>query len=65
VAKLQAASVPIAQGSCAVGQTDGRIAVSLNAPPPYGGGRITFITRCKVSTQIMHRTAAVSQQVHE
>jgi len=35
VAKLQAASVPIAYGSCApigLGQTDGRIAVSLNAP---------------------------------
>ena len=35
-AKLQAASVPIAWGSCAMGQTDGqtdeRIAVSLNAP---------------------------------
>jgi len=30
IAKLQAASVPIAQ---VVGQTDGRIAVSLNAPP--------------------------------
>jgi len=39
MAKLQAASVPIAYGSCAMGQrdghTDGRIAVSLNAP--YGG----------------------------
>ena len=41
-AELQAASVPIAQGSCAPTaaaprdrQTDGRIAVSLNAP--YGG----------------------------
>jgi len=32
MAKLQAASVPIAWGSCAprLGQTDGRIAVSLN-----------------------------------
>ena len=48
LAKLQAASVPIAQGSCAPRaaapwdrQTDGRIdvrvAVSLNAPSPYGG----------------------------
>jgi len=37
VAKLQAASVPIAQaGSCAMGQTDGRIAVSLNAPLRQG-----------------------------
>jgi len=36
MAKLQAASVPIALGSCAMGQTDGRIAVSLNSP--YSGG---------------------------
>ena len=34
VAKLLAASVPIAYGSCAMGQTDGWIVVSLNAP--YG-----------------------------
>jgi len=33
VAKLQAASVPIDYGSCALEQTDGRVAVSLNAPP--------------------------------
>jgi len=36
MADLQAASVPIAYGSCAMGQTDGqtdgRIAVSFNAP---------------------------------
>ena len=37
VAKLQAASVPIDYGSCALEQTDGRVAVSLNAAP-YGGG---------------------------
>jgi len=40
MAKLQAVSVPIALGSCAMGQTDeqtdGRITVSLNAP--HGGG---------------------------
>jgi len=32
VAKLQAASVPIAIGSCAMGQTDGRIALLQNVP---------------------------------
>jgi len=32
MAKLQAASVPIAIGSCAMGQTDGRIALFKNAP---------------------------------
>jgi len=41
MAKLQAVSVPIALGSCAMGQTDeqtdGRITVSLNAPPRRGG----------------------------
>jgi len=36
VAKLQAASVPIAQSSCAMEQTEGRITVSRNAPPLYG-----------------------------
>jgi len=41
-ANLQAASVPTAEGSCTprVG-TDGRIAVSLNAPPRRRGGTIT------------------------
>jgi len=41
MAKLQAASVPVAYGSCAprLGQRDGRIAVSLNAP--HGEGIIT------------------------
>ena len=38
MAKLQAASVPTAYGSCAMGQTDGGIAVSLNAP--YGRANI-------------------------
>ena len=33
VAKLQAASVPIAQSSCNMQQTEGRITVSRNAPP--------------------------------
>jgi len=49
-AELQAASVPIAQGSCAPTaaaprdrQTDGRVAVSLNAP--YGGGIISLRKR--------------------
>ena len=46
MANLQAASVPIA---CAMGQTDrptnGRIAVSLNAPPPYGGLITTLSVR--------------------
>ena len=41
MAKLQAVSVPIALGSCAMGQTDeqtdGRITVWLNAPPTAGG----------------------------
>jgi len=36
VTKQQATSVPTAYGSGAMGQTDGRIALSLNAP--YGGG---------------------------
>ena len=37
MAKLQATRVPIAWGSCALGQTDGRIAVSLNAHLQRGG----------------------------
>ena len=38
LAKLQAASVPIAQaGSCAMGQIDGRIALFKNAPSPRAG----------------------------
>jgi len=45
VAKLQAASVPIDYaGSCTMGQTDGRIAVSLNATPTAGGMIITTAT---------------------
>ena len=54
MAKLQAASVPITWGSCAPTaavpwdrqtdrQTDGRNAVSLNAPPPYGGGHNSWL----------------------
>jgi len=37
VAKLQAASVSIAQGSCAMGQTNGS---RYRLMPPYGGGII-------------------------
>jgi len=45
VAKLQAASVPIAYaGSCTMGQTDGWIVVSLNATPTAGGMIITTAT---------------------
>ena len=35
-AKLQAASVPVAYGSCAMGQTDGRIALFQNAHLGWG-----------------------------
>jgi len=38
MAKLQAASVPIAYGSCTMGQTGGWIAVSCGLMLPYGGG---------------------------
>ena len=49
VAKLQAASVPIASGSCAprAAGTDGWIAVSPYAPPPYGGD---IIKMCMIYT---------------
>jgi len=50
MAKLQTASVPIAQGSCAPTaaapwdrQTEGRIAASVNAP--YGGDITTCLCR--------------------
>ena len=62
VAKLQAASMPIAWGCCVPrAGTDRRIAASRNAPPPHGGGHNNIGSHyyCYYYARLMRRVSVI------